>query len=97
MVPRSDAGWRADDPAIDALADFPSAKRRHDLQLGESEWSCFQCHGVSQYDRAGYHALIWVVKIFRVPPSLGMEFAVWQDLLIRRVQSAARAETAAES
>jgi hypothetical protein len=41
VIPLSDTGWRANDPAIDALADFPSAQRRHGLQLGESERSVF--------------------------------------------------------
>src|SRR4029077_16218997 len=50
---------RADDPAIDALADFPSAKRGDCLQLGEGERSRLRWHcGWFLKRKARYHALL---------------------------------------
>src|SRR6266853_1296315 len=47
MVPLPNAGRRADDPAIDALADFPSAKRSYGLQLSKGERSCGRSHCIT--------------------------------------------------
>jgi hypothetical protein len=41
VVPLADTGACADDPAVDAFTDFPSAQRGHQLQFGEGERSCF--------------------------------------------------------